>query len=218
MRIFLLDDHPLFREGLKLLLAKLGRDIQFREAPNFAHFRREVSASAEPVDILLLDLGLPDIEGLTGLCEARALLPHTLIVVLSSEDDPQIIQAAIRAGAAGFIPKSSSNEVLIAALQLVLAGGIYLPAHALALTDTPRAPRSPQAERANLLEHLTERQRAVLELAVQGKVNKIIARELGISEATVKAHLSVCFRILGVKNRTEAVFQAAGAGSRKPVR
>lgn len=206
MRILLVDDHLLFRAGLKFLLSDLDKGIEFVESNNCAGVPAAIAGGE--TDIVLLDLHLPDANGLDGLRGVRKLMPAATIVVLSSEDNPQMIRDVIDEGAAGFIPKSSTQAVLIAALQLVLAGGVYLPPHALQrLREQHAITTEPQQN--DPLAQLTPRQRGVLELAVQGKVNKIIARELDISEATVKAHLSACFRALGVKNRTEAVFAAA---------
>ncbi|MGH8692872.1 MAG: response regulator [Burkholderiales bacterium] len=203
-----MDDHPLFRAGLKFLLSDLDKRIEFVESNSCTEVPAAIAG--DEIDIVLLDLHLPDADGLEGLRSVRKLMPATTIVVLSSEDNPQMIRAVIDEGAAGFIPKSSSQAVLIAALQLVLAGGIYLPPLALQQLREQHAIAPVSKLDDGPLAQLTERQRAVLALTVQGKVNKIIARELDISEATVKAHLSACYRALGVKNRTEAVFAAAG--------
>ncbi len=209
MNILLVDDHILFRQGLKFLLSDLSKDLLFIEA-NSCHDVPGV-IDGRDIDIALLDLYMSDSNGLDGLSKVRALLPSATIVVLSSEDNPQIIRSAVDQGAAGFIPKSSTQEVMIAALRLVLAGGAYLPPHAL-LDLRNEILHVGESATSKPLEQLTERQREVLSKAVQGKANKIIAREMDISEATVKAHLSACFRALGVKNRTEAVFAAANAG------
>jgi DNA-binding NarL/FixJ family response regulator len=139
----------------------------------------------------------------------RELIPDATIVALSSEENPAINRAAIEAGAAGFIPKSSTPNVLIAALKLALAGGVYLPPSVLqSLRGQPAAASSARLSpsRSHISQGVSAR---FSNCRSRGKVNKIIARELKISEATVKAHLSACFRALGVSNRTEAVFAAA---------
>lgn len=212
MRILLIEDHQLFRDGLMLLLSSLDESLEFLEADDFAQLAGVLGESRPEIDIVLLDLHLPDISGLEVLSRTRELLPAATIVVLSSEDDADVIRASIDEGAAGFIPKSSSKEVLIAALRLVLAGGCYIPPPALE-NLRPHAGKPVEIQKQDgPIGNLTARQQDVLNLAVQGKVNKIIARELDISEATVKNHLSACFRVLGVTNRTEAVFAAANAG------
>ncbi len=209
MKILLIDDHILFRQGLKFLLSDLDQTVEFLETDRCSEVG--LLAAEEEVDIVLLDLHLPDSGGVEALHFVRDSLPASRIVVLSSEDDPHIIRNVVDEGAAGFIPKSSTQEMLIAALRLILAGGVYLPAHVLQTAQIEaRVPGNESLD--TQLGELTERQREVLARAVQGKANKVIARELDISEATVKAHLSACFRALGVKNRTEAVFIAASAG------
>lgn len=219
MRLLLVDDHDLFREGLKWLLSGLDGDLHFVEAGSLEAFTALVQHDDEAFDIILLDLYLPDSAGLQGLHLAREMVPDAAVVVLSSRDEPRLIGAAMDAGAKGFIPKSSTRDVLIAALRLVLAGGVYVPPHMLSSHGSQVEHRSsldandPHAAPQDwVLEHLTRRQRDVLKLAVEGKANKLIARELGISEATVKVHLSASFRALGVKNRTEASFKAAELG------
>lgn len=217
MRILLVDDHDLFREGLKWLLSGLDGDLHFVEADSLGAFAKAVKQGDEAFDIILLDLYLPDSKGLQGLHLAREILPGATTVVLSSRDDPQFIRAAMDDGAAGFIPKSSTREVLIAALRLILAGGVYVPPHILSpgpatAEKGPNSDTHTRRQRNPTLDHLTVRQCDVLKLAVQGKANKIIARELDISEATVKVHLSASFRALGVKNRTEATFKVADVG------
>jgi len=209
MKILLVDDHELFREGIKLLLANLSDDVAFAEASTCAAALG--FPAGEHFDVVLLDFHLPGIHGFEALRALRDRFEAAVIVVLSAEENPGLIVQAIDQGAAGFIPKTSTHAVMMAALRLVLAGGTYLPPHALcgaaaapiAATATPSA---------NALNHLTQRQVETLRLAMQGKANKVIARELDVSEATVKAHLSASFRALGVRNRTEAVFAAARIG------
>lgn len=206
MKILLVDDHELFREGVKLLLANLADNCEFAEAANLASALTLVAQQS--FDIVLLDFRLPGPCGFEALAAMRAATDAASIVVLSGEDDPALIRRVIDEGASGFIPKASSHAMMMAALQLVLAGGSYLPPHVLsiaqndevAVEDSAKAPAAAQ---------LTERQRDALRLAMQGKSNKIIAREMDVSEATIKAHLSAAFRALGVHNRTEAVFVVA---------
>ncbi len=216
MKILLVDDHELFREGVKLLLANLAERCEFAEAADLAQALQLVAA--QTFDIVLLDLRMPGASGFAALRALRGSAEAASIVVLSGEDDPTLIRRVIDEGAAGFIPKASSHAVMMAALQMILSGQTYLPAHVLSLVeadvepgtvalagvDTPPVPAG--------LSSLTERQLTTLRLAMQGKANKIIARDMDITEATVKAHLAAAFRALGVRNRTEAVFVAARAG------
>lgn len=210
MNVLLVDDHELFRSGLKFLLADLVENISFFEAPSCA-VAVELAAKTR-FDIVLLDLNLPGVSGLDALALLRERVEEAIIVVVSAEEDREVIRQIIDAGAAGYIPKASSHAIMMAALRLVLAGGVYLPPHTL--TAKMPEPQDSGAEDGNQIsvKHLTERQIETLRIAMQGKANKVIARELNISEATVKAHLSSVFRALGVKNRTEAVFAAAKIG------
>lgn len=211
MKALLVDDHQLFRSGLKSLLAGLRGDIEIIEANDCeAAIALE---DKEKIELVLLDLYLPGTEGFEALQLVKENYP-CCIVVLSSEDDPKIIRSAIAQGAAGFIPKSSSAEVLVAALQLVLADGIYLPPHVLSdYTDsTELFDGELDKQRKEILGQLTPRQLEVLAMAARGKPNKIIARELNISASTVKVHLSACYEVLKVSNRTEAVYATASLG------
>lgn len=209
MRVFLVDDHHLFRSGLCFLLSGLQSDIQFAEAGNIDDVINFDDKS--DIDLVLLDLYLPGTEGFDAL-ESIKQNYQCSVVVLSSEDDPHIIRSTIAHGAAGFIPKSSSPEVLVAALQLVLANGIYLPPHVLNDSLDNQNTSSKTQQRDAIIGQLSERQLDVLIKAAQGKSNKIIARELHIAEGTVKAHLSACYRVLEVDNRTEAVYATASMG------
>lgn len=213
MRALLIDDHHLFRQGLKFLLADLDPGIQFCEADSCAHALQ--FARGASIDLVLVDLHMPGVKGLDALSAVRAAFETSAVVVLSSEDDPSAIRRSIELGACGFVPKASTPQVLIAALRLVLAGGTYLPPHVLR-DCTPTAPgaalHAAGADPVRRPEGLSERQLEVLLKAVQGKANKVIAREMQLSEGTVKAHLSAAFRALGVQNRTEAVFAAAKVG------
>lgn len=206
MNILLIDDHDLFREGVKLLLTGLTEKLAFTEAADC-----ETALALGDTcrfDIVLLDFHMPGLHGLPALQALRAKFEDAVIVVLSGEDQPALIRQVIEQGAAGFIPKGSTHAVLLAALRLILAGGTYLPPHALA----GQSHTSPDVNSGGTLKGLTQRQLETLKLAIQGKANKVIARDMGISEATVKAHLALCFRVLGVSNRTEAVFAATKAG------
>lgn len=212
MRILIVDDHALFREGLKFLLRDLDDELNISEA---ADCQQAAALSGEGFDLILLDLHMPGIADLDALDAMRKTFEATRIVVLSGEEDPRQVRRAIDSGAAGFVPKSSTPEVLLNALRLILGGGIYLPPMALrGLPDAPEARPGNHVSRERIAEALSGRQVDVLNKAVQGKPNKVIARELGISEATVKAHLSAAFRVLNVHNRTEAVYAAARLGLR----
>jgi DNA-binding NarL/FixJ family response regulator len=213
VRILLIDDHDLFREGLKYLLPVLDDKVQFYEAGSVDEAMQ--LAMEAPVDLILLDYHMPGTSGLSALEKCRATFEGATVVVLSGEEDPKIIRQSIDQGASGYIPKSSSRDELVEALKVVLVGGTYLPRHALKpLIQMQSLDELQQQAGVNEVEitKLSRRQFEVLMKAIQGKSNKMIARELDISDHTVKAHLSVAFRTLGVQNRTEAVYAAAKLG------
>lgn len=217
MKILVVDDHTLFREGLKLLLRGLDGDVELDEAGTCAEAL--ALAASGKYDLVLLDLKLPGRNGLDALAALREGVPDVPIVVISGEDDPYTIRSAIEAGGMGFIPKSSTSAVLVQALRLVLANGVYLPSAALdATAGTPPRPAEEQVPASGeaVLAGITARQLDVLRYVIQGKTNKMIARELGISDGTVKQHLSAVLRVLGAQNRTEAVYAAAKLGLRLP--
>lgn len=205
MNVLLIDDHALFREGLKFLLRSLDAELQVDEAGDCAKALEH--AAKRSYDLALLDLKMPGVAGLDALAALRDAIPAAPLVVLSGEDNPGVVRAAIERGAMGFIPKSSTPEVLIQALRLVLARGVYLPP---AVLDAAAEPATAGSDTA--LRGLTPRQMDVLRCVIQGKSNKVIARELDVSEGTVKAHLSSVLRALGARSRTEAVYAAAKLG------
>ena len=212
LNVLIIDDHNLFRSGLRLLLSDLDERIGFLESEGVEqasqYFGRQV-------EIVLLDMNLRGVSGMDALREVRQGLPDATIVVLSSEEDLSLVRDVIEKGAAGYIPKSSTPEVLIQALRLILAGGTYLPEMVLSGQNSESGERSefkPGATKEPIHTGMSPRQTDALLLAVQGKSNKVIARELSIAEGTVKLHLSAAYRALGVNNRTEAVYAAADLG------
>jgi len=208
VHVLLIDDHAMFRQGLKFLLSDLDNSLYFSEAGSCDQ-AVELLADKE-AQLILLDLNMPGTKGLGALQAVTAAAPTTPVAVLSGEEDPSLIRATIEAGASGYIPKASSSEILVAALQLILAGGVYLPHKVLAGMEAVTAGKDNSIEATKDL--LSGRQTAVLLRAIQGQPNKVIAIDLGIAEGTVKTHLSAAFKALGVHNRTEAVFAAARLG------
>lgn len=200
MKFLLIDDHALFRHGLLLLLAQLDGAHEFLEAENCEAALAEATAHGD-IDLILLDLALPGMNGLDGLVRLRELHPATPIVLLSANDNPQIIVEGIRRGAQGFVPKSSSPKVMTAALQVILAGGTYVPASSV---FNPPASEESAA--------LTARQREVLALLAQNMSNKEVAATLGMRVNTVRVHVAAILRALGVEDRNEAVRAALGLG------
>ncbi|WP_207461896.1 response regulator transcription factor [Azospirillum sp. SYSU D00513] len=213
MNVLLADDHLLFRDGLRRLLHQLAQDLTFFEASSFDEVR-SFCDSGTAFDLLLIDLGMPGWNGFSDLSDIRQRLPKALMVVVSASERRSDLMAALEAGAAGYIPKSSSAKVLLGALQLVLAGGVYLPAQAIR-GDIDTAEDAGVADVMNGLpagsaDQLTPRQREVLTRLRDGKSNKQIAIELGLTEGTVKVHVTAILRLLGVRNRTQAALTAHG--------
>jgi DNA-binding NarL/FixJ family response regulator len=204
-KVLIADDHPLFRDALRDVVSRLfelrGWNLECLEAAT----RPEVITivqDQDDIDLILLDIFMPGGSGLCDLVALRETAPAVPVMIVSMLDDPAIIRRAIVCGAAGYIPKSSSRELMAAALQTVLAGGIYLPRELIADMRLHTASlREPTAETGAL----TPRQITVLSLLANGKSNKAIARELGISEATVKFHVTAVIRKLGVSTRAEAI-------------
>ncbi|HSD60214.1 MAG TPA: response regulator transcription factor [Burkholderiales bacterium] len=217
MKILVVDDHPLIREALRTVLRDLDPSIALVEAENGAATLAAAREHAD-LDLVLLDLSLPDGNGLVILETLRETYPALPVVVLSATEDPDTVTRALDGGAMGFIPKTSSNRLLLNALRLVLAGGVYLPAqvlgqaHAAAGAVPTARPGSPAKTPADI--GLTRRQAQVLGLMVQGKPNKLICRELDLAEGTVKIHITAILRALGVSNRTQAVIAVGRMGLR----
>jgi DNA-binding NarL/FixJ family response regulator len=202
MRILLADDHDLFRAGLAMVLQGLPEPFELVQAASLAAAIERAEAS-DGIDLALLDLHMPAMNGIGGLRDFRRRFPLVPVVIVSASDACADVQEALDAGASGYIHKSSPPQVMLSALELVLAGGVYLPPQALQPAATRLLPQDLPKPGA-----LTARQLDVLRLLAEGKPNKLIARELGLSEGTVKIHLSAIFRVLDVNNRTEAVLAA----------
>lgn len=214
MKILVVDDHHLIREGMRPVLRQLASGaeaVEVLDAATFGEARAHLQRHAD-VELVLLDLRLPDASGLDALDELQRTRPDVPVVLMSGEDDAASVRAALERGALGYIPKSSSAPVVLNALRLVLAGGVYVPPEILQGDRAPaaQAPRSRRVDPARL--GLTPRQMDVLALLVGGKSNKEICRELDLSEGTVKAHLAAIFKALGVANRVQAVIEAGKLG------
>lgn len=203
MKVLIVDDHPLFREGLQFVLSDLSDSLSFKSAVGLSAITEQM---LEEADLILLDLGISDSNGCDSLIRLRALDPSSTVVVISGDDNPETILTCIDGGAAGFIPKTSKPQELITALRLVLDGGIYLPPNGMNEANLEYGAQD------NSLEKLTPRQRMAVLLAGRGLPNKSIAIEMGITEGTVKLHLSAAYKLLNVKNRTEAMFIISRSG------
>ena len=196
-RIVIADDHPLFRAALATALARAAPDAVVEETASLAGARAALSLG--PVDLLLLDLKLSDSEGFAGLAGIRADFPAAPVAIVSASEDDGTIRRALAFGAAGFIPKSASLPDMIEALETILAGDVWAPA------VSGNAPVGSMEAR---IASLTPSQLKILIGLQQGRLNKQIAHDLGVTEATIKAHLTGVFRKLGVHNRTQAVIAA----------
>jgi DNA-binding NarL/FixJ family response regulator len=208
MNVLLIDDHPVVRKGLVDLLLGLDAGLSYREADSVDG----TAQWSDTFDLVLLDMHLGVGPRATdALAVTRTRFPSAAIVVVSGDEDPALIRRCIELGASGFIPKKYPPDVCRSAVTLVLSGGVYLPSEVLAAPPQAQAAAAPAGAREA---SLTGRQLEVLRLAIRGKSNKVIAREMDISEGTVKQHLSAAYRTLGVGNRTEAVYRAAELGIR----
>ncbi len=198
MKVLLIDDHPLILAALSHVIEALGEEVAVI-AVDHAEAARAALKSQNDLDLVLLDLHLGEVSGFDLLDEFRANYPALPIVVISASEQAADVMRAIDHGAMGFVPKRSGTDLLTEALQLVLAGGIYVPPLGFLPQQATPAPAKP------VLPGLTPRQNAVLALLLQGKPNKIIARELDIAVDTVKDHVAAVLKLLGVSTRTQAV-------------
>lgn len=206
LNLLLVDDHALFREGLRLLLANISPGVLIDEAATIEEAAQACSRTV--YRMVLLDLGLTETGGLETLVAFRRRVPEYPVVVLSSDSEARLVKSAIDLGAVGYVPKSYTSEVMIAALRFVMAGGIYLPP--CVLDGGPAAASSESVVSA--FERLSPRQGEIARLVLQGLSNKAIARRLDLSEGTVKAHVSAVFQVIGARSRVEAVLIAARHG------
>lgn len=201
MKLLVADDHPLVRDALARTLRSLLPQAEVLEAPDRPGAEALLQAHAPA--LALLDLHMPGMQGAAGVAALRLRFPALRLLVVSGDDDPATVRAVLAAGAVGFLPKAETTAVMQQALRLALDGGCYVPAQALAAL-----PGSARAEPAPL----TPRQHEVLRCLMQGQPNKLIARELGIGEGTVKLHIAAVLRALRARNRTEAVVRARELG------
>jgi DNA-binding NarL/FixJ family response regulator len=212
MKILVVDDHVLIRDALRGALKELHGVASILEASDGRQTMRLIQEHPD-LALVLLDLNLPDRDGFAVLAELRKLYPTISIVVLSAFRDRDTIAKALELGAVGFIPKSAQREVMLKALQLVLAGGMYIPPEMLARAGSPLPPAQRDVAPVSPADlGLTERQMQVLALMMQGKSNKAIGRALNLAEPTVKTNVTAVLKALKVSNRTEAVIAVGALG------
>jgi len=204
LRLLLVDDHPLFCDAMAMTV----RDIFHNPSIQTATTLKQALGMVGPIspDIIVLDLHLPDVEGIDGLIRLKQAAPEAKIVVVSSIEENRITSSVLQAGAAGFVPKGSPRRELVHAFQMIAQGEIYTPNDFV----EPEHDYLKQENHVVLekLARLTPQQANILDLICDGKLNKQIAYELSIAESTVKAHLTAIMRKLGVQNRTQAVLLA----------
>ena len=203
MKVLIADDHPMVRDALSRTVHAIEPEAQILQAKDYAEIQRNLQTLP---DLLLVDLNMPGMDGVEGIRRLRAAHPSLCMVVASGDDDPATIRSVLATGVSGFLPKTEVVDVLIHALKLVMSGGRYTPVQALAGLYDAQAPQRAGAG------GLTARQMDVLRLLVLGQPNKVIARDLVMSEGRVKNVMAEIFRVLQVNNRTGAVNAARKLG------
>ena len=203
-RFLIADDHPLYRGALREAVSGLLEQVDIAEAGTFNEVA-ELLERGSDVDLVLLDLTMPGARGFSGLMYLRAQYPSVPVIVVSANDDPAAIRRCMEFGASGFIPKTLGVDAMRAAISRILNGGVWTPPD----VDLSAGSDAETAELMARMATLTPQQVRVLMMLSEGLLNKQIAYELGVSEATIKAHVSAILQKLGVESRTQAVIAAA---------
>ncbi len=203
MKILVVDDHPLFRNACRYLLRRLEQNITILEANNLVTTLGILTQHTD-LNLILLDLNMPGTTGLSAFHSIREQIPHTPIIIISASEDMDDIRQAIQSGVSGYIPKSTDSDIILNAVKLVLAGGIYLPE----ILINPFL----NATQKSADQLLSQRQKDILSLVEKGLSNKEIAQKLNISEETIKKHIKNIFQLLQVNNRMQAVIKAIELG------
>lgn len=211
--IVIADDHPLVRDALRQTIAQDLAGAVFHEAASLAEAETAIRNIGAP-DLVLLDLHMPGMRGFTGLAYLRSQFPETPVAMISASTDPRIMRQAVDYGASGFIPKSAPTDDIRSAVREILAGNSWVPAGNNDVPDTA----AEDAQLAARLATLTPQQLRVLGMLSDGKLNKQIAYDLDISEATVKSHVSAILQKLDVNSRTQAVIMAGRLNVEDPAR
>lgn len=206
MHILIIDDHPLFRTGIVSVLNRLPRPVEITECESCESALKVIGMESE-ISLILLDLALAGMDGIRGLAVLREASPATPIIVVSASEDIEKIDLSIEQGAKGFIPKSADSTLILSAITLVMAGGVYLPPRVTGQTGS-NADTGAQTEAGNL----TPREQEVLVYLAQGMSNKRIAELLEMAENTVRVHVASILKRLNVHNRTEAGYKAVRLG------
>jgi two-component system nitrate/nitrite response regulator NarL len=210
MKLLVVDDHPIVRDGLAALLGQMGPDTVVLQVGDAGGALALVAAHAD-LDVVVLDIAMPGMDGLRALAEFGRTRPELPVVVISASEDARDAREALAKGALGYVPKSASQHTLLSAIRLVLNGDVYVPPLILAETVVARS-LNPSVTAGPGRPTLTDRQIDVLRRLSEGQSNKEIAAELDLSEKTVKAHVTAIFRALNVVNRTQAAAAGRTAG------
>lgn len=205
MDVLLVDDHPILHQTIGAVVRSIVPDVQLHSEMDLGGALTRAH-QLKALDLVLLDLGLPGCSGIEALERFRKALPRIRVAVISANEDSDSVRAALDAGAVGYIPKTSLPQVMADALRLILGGGVYVPPQAMGAVPPARTP--PKLSDLGI----TERQADVLRLLAKGLPNSEIARQLNISENTVKQHAHQAYRALGVASRTEAMVVLAKMG------
>lgn len=212
LNLLVVEDHALVREGLAGLLGQLAKEVSVQQAPDFEIALNLLDDEGD-FDLICLDLALPGIDGFAGLEILRQRYPAIPVVVISAYDDMPTVSRVMNLGASGFIPKAYSGEALLGAIREVLQGVLYRPMTQSGAQLDSEVTLAPSRLRVNATEiGLTDRQAQVLALVVRGMSNREIGEQLGLSEGTVKIHVTAVFKALGVGSRTQALVAVARYG------
>lgn len=210
MRILVADDHKLVRDGLRPFLRELDAQAEIVDASSLDEAITVIQTTASP-DLVLLDLMMPGMDGLTGLSRIKSLLPDRPVVIVSGYSSRDHVQAAVQAGAAGFIPKTVGGSAMVNALRLVLSGETYLPSSSFFEPSDPTGTGQPGAAPPPF-DRLSRREGEILAQLIEGRTNKEIAQVLNLQEITIKVHLRNVYRKIGAANRAQAVRIALQSG------
>jgi DNA-binding NarL/FixJ family response regulator len=221
MKILIADDHELFLKGLEFTLEQNLQNVEFTTAQNYSEIF-SILEKEQDFDLIITDLAMPGANWLTAINKIHDTLPDTPIIIISAVFDKELLQQTLDIGVAGYIPKTASNNLIISAINLVLAGGMYIPHELLYSTKNSNLPSEKQKEYITPLKNLektdenkktlTERQIDIVKCIAEGLSNKQIAYKLNLTEGTIKVHITIILKLLNVKNRTSAVIEAAKRG------
>ncbi|MBR5154819.1 MAG: response regulator transcription factor [Alphaproteobacteria bacterium] len=207
MKVLIMDEQSLFRDGLSLRLKEINENIIILQSSNLTEMQKILSHETD-TDVVILDIDLAGINSTETITKIKNIIPTIKIITTSTSEDIRNIKKILSLGVDGYIPKRSNSNILSGALKLILDGGTYIPPAML----NNGIDYSSFNSSSSLKKNLTNRQSQVLDLIAQGKSNKQIAYDMGVSEATVKLHINALLRSLKVNNRTQAVITAQKMG------